>query len=79
MPNAWWCVHDDLWCGRCGDACVEGPLRDEQFGLRGLRTVGRGDAVSPVLMVGKGRTGLSTIVKSEEMGREDDFTNSEVI
>jgi hypothetical protein len=43
-PNAWWCVLDDLWCGRCGD---------EHFGVRGLRTVGRGDAVSPVLMVRK--------------------------
>jgi hypothetical protein len=52
-------------------------VRDEQVGVCGLRTVGRGDAVSPVLMVRKGRTRLSTIVKSEEIGREDDWTNSE--
>jgi hypothetical protein len=41
--------------------------------------VGRGDAVSPGLMVRKGRTRLSTIVKSEKVGREDDLTNSEII
>jgi hypothetical protein len=53
--------------------------RAANFGGSLLTHYGVGGEETPVLMVRAGRTRLSTIVKSEKIGREDDLTNSELI